>query len=327
MKTGFLYPVKKLFFIGAEVKLKPCLKEIKSPGSCFIARLKWMILSLLAFSILPTQNLQAQNPLTFKAGSFIINMGAVTQTVNNGLKPYGLIYALIKSEKVPVYWIINPTKVKDGIDFIYNGVTYRGGTFIVPQEYITAAAQTRIAVWQGKGVLGAYTSSSLTLTPSYRLTSVPNWTLDAQNGHIAEKFLENAEIPVSAYNWLTPAELGICNDLFVMPHADPRWSTHGNLYNWNLAAKGAIWLGCHAGSALSDMYNPANVAQQTNFLSEKINKAEVNPKPGIDDYAENSLVLWTNHNNGSSPFNTVTGAVTSGDSGYRIKIQLLNTWV
>jgi hypothetical protein len=140
-------------------------------------------------------------------------MGAATQTINNGLKPYGMIYELIKKEKIPVYWIINPIKSKDGIDFTYNGINYRGGTFVIPQEYITASAQAKIANWQGKGVLGSYTSSSLTLTPTYRLTSVPNWTLDSQNGSIAEDFLLNAGIPNTGYNWLSPAELDICNDL------------------------------------------------------------------------------------------------------------------
>ena len=76
---------------------------------------------------------------TIVNGSFIINMGVTPQTVANGLKPYGLIYDLIKNQDVPIKWIIAPGKVKDGIDFTYNSVGYKGGTFIVPGEFRTAA--------------------------------------------------------------------------------------------------------------------------------------------------------------------------------------------
>ncbi|MEZ5006693.1 MAG: hypothetical protein R2753_00940 [Chitinophagales bacterium] len=61
--------------------------------------------------------------------------------------------------------------------------------------------------------------------------------------------------PSSAYNWLTPAELGCCNDVFVMPHADPTWEDHSNLMNWNDSytnggCEGTIWAACHAVSCL-----------------------------------------------------------------------------
>ena len=58
---------------------------------------------------------------TIPAGSKIIDMGVTPQTVANGLKPYGLVYDLVKNYKVPVKWIINSGKVKDGIDFSHNG--------------------------------------------------------------------------------------------------------------------------------------------------------------------------------------------------------------
>ncbi len=51
-----------------------------------------------------------------------------------------------------------------------------------------------------------------------------------------------------------------------MPHADPAWSTHSNLLNWNLTYKGAIWSACHAVSVLENAYNPGNPAQRLNFL-------------------------------------------------------------
>src|SRR5690349_21210068 len=63
---------------------------------------------------------------TFTSGAFIINMGVVPQTVANGLKPYGLIYDLIKNNDVPIKWVIGQGKVKDGVDFTYNGQDFRG---------------------------------------------------------------------------------------------------------------------------------------------------------------------------------------------------------
>ena len=86
---------------------------------------------------------------TMAAGSYIINMGVSPQTVNNGLKPYGMIYDLMVNYKVPIKWVIEPTKVKDGTDFIYSGVNYMGGCFIIPVEYINATINTRITYWNG----------------------------------------------------------------------------------------------------------------------------------------------------------------------------------
>ena len=92
---------------------------------------------------------------TIFSGSFIINMGIVPQTIGNGLKPYGLIYDLMKNHKVPVKWVINSSKGKDVIDFTHNGVNYRGGTFIIPFEYRTPTVNAVIASWQLQGVIGA----------------------------------------------------------------------------------------------------------------------------------------------------------------------------
>ena len=231
-------------------------------------------------------------------------MGITPQTVGNGLKPYGLVYDLLKNYQVPVKWVIDQSKVKDGADFTHNGITYRGGPFIIPAEYRTAAVNARITFWQGQGVVGATTIAPITVPVYATLFFAPQWTLDKQNGSIAVDFFTNAGIPATAYggsnsnNWKLPSQLGTCDDLFVMPHADPTWSTHSNLFTWNLSSRGSIWLGCHSGSALEDMFNPANPSQQTNFLAEKTGNAS-----GAGPYFENALVLWGNHSDGTLPYN------------------------
>src|SRR5687768_18453639 len=100
---------------------------------------------------------------TIYAGSYLINMGVTPQTIANGLKPYGLVYDLVKNHKVPVKWVINTSKAKDGIDFTHNGVNYSGGTFIVPFEYRTPEINTVISVWQAQGVIGSTSASDLIL--------------------------------------------------------------------------------------------------------------------------------------------------------------------
>jgi hypothetical protein len=85
-----------------------------------------------------------------------------------------------------------------------------------------------------------------------------------------------------------------------MPHADPVWLTHSNLYDWNQNCNGAIWLGCHAGSALMDMFKntaPVDFNLQTNFLVEK-----TGPASGAGPYFENALLLWGNHSDGTLPY-------------------------
>ena len=259
-----------------------------------------LFLFLICFSSLSTK---AQTE-TLSTGSFIINMGATNpNTVANGLKPYGLVYDLMRNYNVPIKWVISQTKLKDGVDFIYNGVSYKGGTFIIPAEYRSAAVNARITFWTGLGVAGATTTSPLTVSVTQTLTAIPKWTLDSQNGAKAEAYLINAGITNAvfpgAYNWKAPAALDCCDDFFVMPHADPVWATHSRLFSWNLDCKGSIWAACHATSALENMVNPLNRAQQTNFLTKKV--AGLQGTSG--NYAlSNSLILWGSHSGGSIPY-------------------------
>src|SRR6187549_2438442 len=82
-----------------------------------------------------TQPIFAQT-VTIPAGSKIIDMGITPQTVANALKPYGLVYQLLNN-KTPVMWSINPSKVKDGIDFTIGTRNFRGGPFIVQAQYVS----------------------------------------------------------------------------------------------------------------------------------------------------------------------------------------------
>ncbi len=272
--------------------------------------LKIPLLILLLAIVSHKSNAQTE---TMPTGSFIVNMGITPQTVGNALKPYGMIYDLIYNYGVPIKWVVNPNKVKDGIDFSYNGDDYRGGPFILQEQYRTTAVNARIAYWQTQGVIGVTTISPIDLPVLLTLTisTIPNWTLDYQNGKIALPYFVNAGIPSSAHGgsnqsgWKTPQQLSTCDDIFVIPHADPSWATHNNLLDWNVTHRGSIWIGCHAGSALENMYNPANPSQQTNFLTEKVTvpgAGIILPVIGSTAYAQNSLILWGNHSDGTTPY-------------------------
>ena len=241
---------------------------------------------------------------TIPSGSFIINMGVVPQTAANGLKPYGLIYDLLKNYQVPVKWVINSSKGKDGTDFIYNSVEYKGGPFIIEAQHRTAAVNAAIANWQAQGVIGITTTSPVTAPVYLTFYNAPAWTMDQQSGAIALDFFVPAGIPATAHGgsskagWKLPSELTCCDDIFVMPHADPKWPTHQKLYDWvnGSSCKGGVWLGCHAGSTLMNMFDyvtPDNT-KQANFLVDKTGNATGNgpwaTAPG------NSLILFGNHN-------------------------------
>ena len=251
---------------------------------------------------------QAQTT-TIPAGSFIVNMGVTPQTVGNGLKPYGMLYELLQ-EQCPVHWVIKSNKIKDGVDFTYNDIDYKGGPFIIEAKYRTSVVNGIISAWQSQGVVGITTTAPVSVPVYTTLYAVPRWTMDKQNGSIAVAFFNNAGIPSFAYGgsssslWTLPADLDCCDDIFVMPHADPTWATHQRLYTWNQECKGAIWLGCHAGSALEDMFDnttldgdPIDYTQQTNFLSHKSGDAT-----GSGPWAENALILWGNHDDGTLPY-------------------------
>jgi hypothetical protein len=217
---------------------------------------------------------------TIPGGSFIINMGVIPQTIGNGLKPYGLVYELLNSHRVPVYWVINPSKEKDGIDFSHEGIDYRGGTFIIPFQFRTAAVNATISNWQAQGVVGNTNSSMFIVNVTRKLYFAPRWTLDKTNGMIAANYFTNAGIPSLAYGgdssaWKHPSELGACDDIYVMPHADPTWSTHQNLYYWNLNHKGNIWVGCHGASALEEVQSPDGSIKLNFLTTHGLNTAKV----------------------------------------------------
>lgn len=239
----------------------------------------------------------------FSAGAMLIDMGVRPQTSQNTLKAYGLLYDLLQNYDVEVKWIINPEKEKDSADFTHNNRNYHGGAFIIPVSYLNKKVKQRIETWKEKGVVVDSISEDISLPVFSSLTIPPKWTLDKQNGYIAVPFFKAAGIPASAYggarvsNWKNPDELGVCDDIFVLPHSDPKFDTHKNLYFWNKNYKGAIWAGCHAASKLENLSgnirgeNNSEETIQLNFLS-----------LGFPGARSAGLVSYRDHRHGTPPY-------------------------
>ena len=213
--------------------------------------------------------------ITFPEGSYIVDMGD-TSSNDAQLKPYGLIYDLVLNAKVPVYWVINEHKTSQtDVDLTYNGKNYISGPFVISGDDIDNNATTILNKWSGNGVkIDGPTSSSVTVDESRKISSVPRVVLDKQNGKIAKNYLIDAGIlqnnedtdPRVYKEKATPTDLeSSCDDIYVMPHAEPTTATHSPLASFNKGG-GYIWAGCHAVSYLESDDSKKGVTDRSMFF-------------------------------------------------------------
>lgn len=197
--------------------------------------------------------------ITFPAGSYIVDMGD-TSSDDAQLKPYGLIYDLVLNAKVPVYWVINESKTsQNGVDLTYDGRNYISGPFVISGDDVDYNVESMLSKWSGYGVsIDGPTDTAVTVDNSRKISSVPRVVLDKQNGKIAKGYLvksgilrsENVTDERVYKEKATPADLNSsCDDIYVMPHAEPTTATHSPLASFNKGG-GYIWAGCHAVSYL-----------------------------------------------------------------------------
>ena len=259
----------------------------------------------------PNPNDHGSSTETFVSGAYIIDAGysgtATKQTIAQGIKPYGLIYALVKA-KVPVQWVINSAKGAisqtlgnaaadftfdcDGSGSAYASKAYSTGAFVIPKEF-AAQAKDIVATWTAKGVKvdGPCTQDIPNLPVFATIAGWPRAVLDAQNGSVAAAYFANAEIPQGvttdpmnpqAYKTAAPSQLTPCDDIYIMPHADPTYATHSSLINF-IKAGGSFYASCHAVSEIENMEYPTGT-KVMNLL------------------ATNGLVHYNSHSQGSLPY-------------------------
>ena len=213
--------------------------------------------------------------ITFPAGSYIVNMGD-TSSDDAQLKPYGLIYDLVLNAKVPVYWVINGSKTSQtGVDLTYNGRNYISGPFVISGDDVDYNVRSMLSKWRGYGVsIDGPTDTAVTVADSRKISSVPRVVLDKKNGKIAKGYLvksgilrnENATDDRVYKEKATPADLeSSCDDIYVMPHAEPTTATHSPLASFNKGG-GYIWAGCHAVSYLESDDSKEGVTDRSMFF-------------------------------------------------------------
>ncbi len=250
---------------------------------------------------------------TFSPGSAIIDMGVTPQTYNNGLIPYGLIYDLSINNKIAVYWAVNnnkswvnPSAKQDQIDMNVDGKDYKGGPFIIPEDFMVFA-QPIIDSWVTNypGLTVDIAASSF-VAPVYDVvTSFPRAVLDSQNGDkVQSAFYEQAMVPLTFGRIGTPDDLTSCDDMYTMPHADPQnWSTStvNNLVDF-IQQGGYFWAACHAVSAMEGAVDTDN-----------------DGNPELNLLSNEGLILWGDHDDGNPPYDynpvegIFNGAETAGD--------------
>lgn len=259
--------MKKSLRTQQKQTLKTRLLLIAATASLSIALFFYLFTGYLTTGV--QEEAKASGTESIAAGSFIVNMGITPQTFANGLKPYGMIYDLTVNYNVPVKWVIEPSKAKDGIDFTHNSVNYKGGAFIVPAEYINTTINGRIDYWVSQGVQGNFSVSGMSLPVYLDITSFPLVMIDtlSTNDTIITKYYSNAGIPSTAYTRGSPAGVNSCHDMWVNPHGDPTWATHSYLYNFVTVQKSFIWMQCHAVSMMESCKDLNPPYTQLNYLT------------------------------------------------------------
>ncbi len=252
---------------------------------------------------------------TFGPGASIISLNS--PTVNGGLKPYGLLFHLVNEHQIPVYWAINPDKSfvnqankTDQVDFTADGIGYKSGAFIISPEFADLP-EVKQAVNEWKSMYPGLTvnrnTTAFDAPINGLISSFPRAVLDQQNGDkIQNAFYVQASIPNTQTGFDLngnplydlyrpdgmPSNLGPCDDIYAMPHADPQ--------DWNQQEKeillqfvkngGWLWAACHAVSAIEALVDVDNDGiNDMNFLS------------------NTGLIPWGDHDDASVPFYYSTG--------------------
>lgn len=170
----------------------------------------------------------------FEADSYIINTGVVPQTATNSTQIYGMLHDLIDNQ-VPVYWVIDELKAKDGADFTVDGINFAGGPFIVPGEFAPLAAPI-VATWTGLGVSVHQATVSFTAPANGSARELTyNPYVVATDGAITNNFFfSKSGMPATSRRFAPDnvfaaptAEkggtggIGRCEDILAIPHNNP----------------------------------------------------------------------------------------------------------
>lgn len=255
------------------------------------------------FDITATAEDNAATLTNFTAGAAVIDMGIQPQTVNNGLRPYGLIQDLVSVHEIPVFWIINDSKSfvsgttkVDQTDISITGTVdsnpastpittdLKSGPFLIPSEYMPqaqAVIESWIATSTGAGTdkLTVYWNlDAITDAPVHGIISYfPDVTLYPVGGDSSSPIATDMETAfyspagiTTGFTKKAPDELGSCDLIYVLSHhtdPDTDWNQADidTFYDFVMAG-GNAWLGCHDVSLTENVLTTTE-GNQLNFLS------------------------------------------------------------
>ena len=192
--------------------------------------------------------------------------------------------------------VVDQYEKVDEVDLTVNGVDYSSGAFIIDPLFVDAAMPI-INEWKALyPTLYVECNQPIFNAPIHEvLTSFPRAVLDSANGGIIESIFydhTNLTNEIIGYNDPpdnddpiyslyrpdgAPSNLGVCDDIYAMPHADPHaWDqAEKDTFDAFIKRGGWVHLGCHAVSSLESVMP---------YLSEE------------------GLVLWGDHGDGTLPY-------------------------
>ena len=144
--------------------------------------------------VLPSTSVSAP----FPAGTLLVDMGAA-QTVATGLKPYGFVYEMLTTYKVPVTWAIaNGKSAMGATDFSASNLTdlstgaavgsktFAGGSFLISGLFSGDVPAAALKKWTDFGVKIYKSTASLGNLPQFtELRSWPKVVLDSTSSAVA----------------------------------------------------------------------------------------------------------------------------------------------
>jgi hypothetical protein len=211
----------------------------------------------------------------FFEDALIIDMGVLPQTAENALRPYGLVYDLVRNYDIPVEWSIKGSKRLGELDFIHNGKEYYGGPFIIRAEYRSPVIDAVVNSWAELGVQVDTAVHDVHIPVMETINGLGNLCVEKNASNEIKPYMDHAMIPYHEYVNEVFIHLGEldslkdCCDTYLMPHyLNPTWDTRRfrDLQTF-VKSGGNFWAMCQSVSQMENMHAPGDTSNRLNMLS------------------------------------------------------------
>jgi uncharacterized repeat protein (TIGR01451 family) len=287
-----------------------------------LRRARWAaVLLVLLVLVAPRAATAQQGPQVIPAGSLVIAMDNDKQNIGAlfNLKAYGLAVRLLRNE-VPVKWVINSTKPKDGIDFTATAsrvaptaiaattLSFRGGPLVIHRAY-AAKARTLITAFGGNVAVYELTQD-VVADIHHELTFKPKPWVNSTNSSIATKTLIEAGIDDYLVGDQATISATSCYTIIVEPHNTN--TAAGNAVRSFIEAGGNFYAQCASVIAFEN-HTSGRYMTTAGLALSNTSATQWYPRPN-DPFSQ--FIGEINHNPGGSEmdFRLGTGSTYRGDS-------------